>query len=491
LSVVLQPIAVVVVVVVSIIIRHLLSSSQSERIDSKPNVLSSQPYSPVPNSTSSENELQRSLRFKMADGRRFPATDQSTPNEADLHLWSIYRQNLNADLSESAIGASSKSVGSERPFGHFQLKEQTVSNILNHPKYGPRLKNQDAINYLRFGLPRAKATPPLEMPSIRPQPMSSSSSSAAAAAYHPPPPPPLLSNRYNPIQLSRPIETQLPSESRAFKSFSPSHFRLQSQSNAFDACSAALSRQSIHRSNRPNDQIDSRIHVEPLIDRSSRYDVDERLIDNRYHRTHRPLTPTESEMNEDRRSRDAFVRPKSSRGAVRSVTDGPISRRLFHSNPNLLESVERSHHLYRSQAAVPPLPPSANYPGNWTGNIEPISNRTHRLATSIPLHSSFEARARSELDVRRRSCSPAAVPRSSRLPSPAPSSRVELDAPRSPHLLVRSLYFELDRTSSSRRMCGAQRQKVRLIDDVSFEVKAGQMLGIMAPNGLSLSLSHI
>ena len=51
----------------------------------------------------------------------------------DLHAWSIYRQNLNADLSECAIGVN-KSSNTERPFGNFQLKEQTVNNILRHPK---------------------------------------------------------------------------------------------------------------------------------------------------------------------------------------------------------------------------------------------------------------------------------------------------------------------------------------------------------------------
>ncbi|CAG2100893.1 unnamed protein product [Medioppia subpectinata] len=78
-------------------------------------------------------------------------------NSEDLHAWSIYRQNLNADFSESALGVN-KSNNSERPFGNFQLKETTVNNILNHPKYGPRFKNQDAYTYLRFGLPRVKTT---------------------------------------------------------------------------------------------------------------------------------------------------------------------------------------------------------------------------------------------------------------------------------------------------------------------------------------------
>jgi len=77
----------------------------------------------------------------------------------DLHAWSIYRQNLNADLSESAIGVGSKANNNaEKPFGNFQLKESTVNNILSHPKYGPSIKNHDPYTYLRFGLPRVKSS---------------------------------------------------------------------------------------------------------------------------------------------------------------------------------------------------------------------------------------------------------------------------------------------------------------------------------------------
>lgn len=85
----------------------------------------------------------------------------------DLHAWSIFRQNLNAEVSENAIGIN-KSSNTERPFGHFQLKESTVNNILQHPKYGPRLKqDMDPYSYLKFGLPRAKFSnnQPLNSPS--------------------------------------------------------------------------------------------------------------------------------------------------------------------------------------------------------------------------------------------------------------------------------------------------------------------------------------
>ncbi|KAG8193191.1 hypothetical protein JTE90_005541 [Oedothorax gibbosus] len=73
----------------------------------------------------------------------------------DLHAWSIYRQNLNSDFTDSALDNGHKS---QPPFGNFRLRESTVQTILNHPKYGPRERNSELGNnvftYLRFGLPR-------------------------------------------------------------------------------------------------------------------------------------------------------------------------------------------------------------------------------------------------------------------------------------------------------------------------------------------------
>ncbi|XP_051172295.1 ATP-binding cassette sub-family G member 5 isoform X2 [Leptopilina boulardi] len=79
------------------------------------------------------------------------------PASEDLHAWSIYRQNLNSDFADSALGSAEKSP---LPYGNFQLRDSTVQSILRHPRYGP--KNHLASNsytYLKFGLPRV--LPPL------------------------------------------------------------------------------------------------------------------------------------------------------------------------------------------------------------------------------------------------------------------------------------------------------------------------------------------
>ncbi|CAG2061814.1 unnamed protein product, partial [Timema podura] len=69
-----------------------------------------------------------------------------------LHTWSIYRQNLNSDFTDSALGSSEKSP---LPYGNFQLRESTVQSILTHPRYGPKSAlGANMYTYLKFGLPR-------------------------------------------------------------------------------------------------------------------------------------------------------------------------------------------------------------------------------------------------------------------------------------------------------------------------------------------------
>ncbi|KAK7603742.1 hypothetical protein V9T40_003741 [Parthenolecanium corni] len=76
-----------------------------------------------------------------------------TPSASeDLHAWSIYRQNLNSDFTDSALGSSEKSP---LPYGNFQLRESTVQSILSHPRYGPKSPlGSNMYTYLKFGLPR-------------------------------------------------------------------------------------------------------------------------------------------------------------------------------------------------------------------------------------------------------------------------------------------------------------------------------------------------
>ncbi|XP_017482849.1 PREDICTED: ATP-binding cassette sub-family G member 8 [Rhagoletis zephyria] len=81
-----------------------------------------------------------------------PNTPQPPAASEDLHAWSIYRQNLNSDFTDSALGSSDKSP---LPYGNFQLRDTTVQSILNHPRYGPKSPlGSNMYTYLKFGLPR-------------------------------------------------------------------------------------------------------------------------------------------------------------------------------------------------------------------------------------------------------------------------------------------------------------------------------------------------
>ena len=117
----------------------------------------------IPRSRRFSVSSERDLPPPSALGMRFPGTSE------DLHAWSIYRQNLNSDFTDSALGSKEKSP---LPYGNFQLRESTMQSILNNPKYGPKSELGKFIilfwnicyyvmfaginmyTYLKFGLPR-------------------------------------------------------------------------------------------------------------------------------------------------------------------------------------------------------------------------------------------------------------------------------------------------------------------------------------------------
>lgn len=270
----------------------------------------------------------------------------------DLHAWSIYRQNLNADFSESALGVN-KSSNSERPFGNFQLKETTVNNILNHPKYGPRIKNQDAYTYLRFGLPRVKT----------------SQSEFGGRANGPP--------------------------------AAPNH-----------------------------------------------------------HNHH---------MNRDHRDR-----PTGSDSSNASE-DSPYSRRRnngrsWKSDPDLIRSQDSAYMSKNAQN-------HAHYSQN--GNNNHYESKSYRTSSRSPL---VNNKAQSVADLRYSNGIGHGFKNIA-----VSGSMNQLDngnlAIKHPHLIVKNLYYEIDKSSAWRRMCGVRRQKLKVLDNISFEVRAGEVLGLMATDG--------
>uniref|UniRef100_A0A8D8KX18 ABC transporter G family member 7 n=1 Tax=Culex pipiens TaxID=7175 RepID=A0A8D8KX18_CULPI len=75
----------------------------------------------------------------------------------DLHAWSIYRQNLNSDFADSALGSSDKSPQPYSPQHRSNGYRDDSAAISNHPRYGgPKANplNSNMYTYLKFGLPR-------------------------------------------------------------------------------------------------------------------------------------------------------------------------------------------------------------------------------------------------------------------------------------------------------------------------------------------------
>ncbi|XP_055904033.1 ATP-binding cassette sub-family G member 8 isoform X1 [Eupeodes corollae] len=98
---------------------------------------------------SSKKLSREERRYSVPHG---PNTPLPPAASEDLHAWSIYRQNLNSDFTDSALGSSDKSP---LPYGNFQLRDTTVQSILNHPRYGPKSPlGSNMYTYLKFGLPR-------------------------------------------------------------------------------------------------------------------------------------------------------------------------------------------------------------------------------------------------------------------------------------------------------------------------------------------------
>lgn len=309
----------------------------------------------------------------------------------DLHAWSIYRQNLNADLSESAIGLNkshnphhNNQTGgpSEKPFGNFQLKESTVNNILSHPKYGPSIRNHDPYTYLRFGLPRVKPTAngaQSEIGAVR-------SGAASAGPHH-------------------------------------------------------------HQNQRNNLQ-----------------------QNNLRHR----ITSGDSASGSDDES--PYIRRRNN--GVASVNN----KRIWKSNPDLVRADVAESNFMSGDHAINSHTTKNGHKNKMNG-VRPSSkmNGGHHP----------NGKAVSEIDLRANGTATngnvangyggfgkTSSPSSNMMPNGTTSS-----TPKSPHLIIRNLYYEMDKTATFKKICGAQRQKLRILDNISFEVKAGEILAIMATNG--------
>lgn len=299
----------------------------------------------------------------------------------DLHAWSIYRQNLNSDFTDSALGTSEKS---QPPFGNFQLRESTVHTILNHPKYGPKERSSElganVHTYLRFGLPRV----------LPPHPSSCLGASERSHATHP----------------------------------NPTHPRENSSGYDSSDDDHALNGQRRARSD-PDFRSHNLVTTEPS-------GVASAIAAYEQHRKQNRLkASSEADLVAGERRWD-IPRPNTASTTTAALHKGPPSRAESRMAGDR-RSVAGSHMSQGSRA---------------TSNKHVI--------------------ARSSL-----------FPRDS-LYSSLPGGEADISLVKHPHLQVRDLTFELDRSSVGQRLCGGPRTKLLLLEGLSFEVRGGEILAIVA-----------
>lgn len=303
-----------------------------------------------------------------------PAYD---PTE-DLHAWSIYRQNLNADLSESAIGLNKgPNNANEKPFGNFQLKESTVNNILTHPKYGPSTRNHDPYTYLRFGLPRVK-----------------------------------------------PVTAQ-----------------------------SELGGRNMHRGGSHG-----------LTSDSASVSGDESPI--MKHRT-TGRVPHSGPADDARNKRIWKSNPDLMRG------DGVAESNFILANPDYNNHNNHKHKNGHTNGHA--MRPHSR--GNPSSHHHPHSNGI-KTTSEMDLRSNAGHQNGNGNQQQPFAGFGSKIGTGTSSVINGTSGRNQL-----PHLIIRNLYYEVDKTSNFRKFCGAQRQKLRILDNISFEVKSGEILAIMATNG--------
>lgn len=299
---------------------------------------------------------------------------RSHPTE-DLHAWSIYRQNLNSDFTDSALGSSEKSP---LPYGNFQLREATVHSILNHPRYGPRphanTPNPNMYAYLKFGLPRV--FPPVK--------------------------------------------------------------GLRDGSSGYDSS-----------------------------DEGYPTGGDHRPMDNRFQRTR---------SDPDFLAHNVPQRPEMSAGSEGPWWGKPRKLRSSSSEANLLQESDAVHSPPTRATRSPKGPPSRRAPASKAGSQ--LSGVTHTTRSHIGVFGG----ARIGLDPRdSHLLNETFFPRDPSLLPMTIDGVPEGSVIKYPHIQVRGLSFE-ELVKVPGRMGRSEKRWFRVLDDVTFEVHGGELLGVLATN---------
>ncbi|XP_075528671.1 ATP-binding cassette sub-family G member 8 [Dermacentor variabilis] len=327
-----------------------------------------------------------------------PATARTYKTTEDLHAWSIYRQNLNSDFTDSALGTSEKS---QPPFGNFQLRESTVHTILNHPKYGPKERSSElGVNvntYLRFGLPRVLPPHPSSCLGISERPAGVVTAAPLQGREN--------SSGYDSSDDDRnQLQGRLanPKRARSDPDFRSSHDLVSTEPSGVASAISAYER---HRK-----------------------------------QNHRLKANSEADLiaGEEERRWDVIPRPSTA-----------------------------------STTTAAAAAPGSTHKGPPSRADSRMAGDRRSVAGS---HVSLGSRATSQKQGLIRS---SLFPRDS-LYSSLPGGETDVSLVKHPHLQVRDLTFELDRSSLGQRLCGGPRTKLLLLEGLSFEVRGGEILAIIA-----------
>lgn len=322
----------------------------------------------------------------------------------DLHAWSLFRQNLNANFSESALHSNvpnngnviptshykpSDMTGNQRPMStndNFQLRESTLNNILSHPKYGPQLKSQDAFTYLRFGLPRVKTTLNLGTQAYD-QPLTD----------HKPP------NR------------------------SQTHFNK----------SYGVNNNENSHNNNPNGN-------------SSNVQQSDELKRRFWNSDHNFIR---SSLDSSDAHSDISIRE------VNHTNDNRVQSRMEHQRVRTsIRNKMKSSYSVTDLRYKTPNPVSKDEYGG-IGRLTSSARGQYPYMSSMMLND----------DVR--------------LDPIGPGSSLPPPRGKNPHLVVKDLLYEVDKSPIWRRMCGVSRQKLRVLEDITFDVRGGELLACLATSG--------
>lgn len=410
-----------------------------------------------------------------------PSSGQSSgPSKDDLHYWSIFRQNLNAHLSSSSDSGQTNDL---------VLRQSTVENILSSKDK----TELDADNYLKYGLPRVKGT---------------------------------NINHININSINKPVDNETAgcvNVKNQIKLFNEKQQSVQNVIKKFDnlAENRTNSKHKIsskyQQSDDPNNQ--NKIADENLIKKSnsavSSLDktneacktgdktFDKRDISDKSDKSCAKLNKLLDKLNKNDKlstinsiskwnsnpilSKETLLKDTDSYLTKLNVNKQSISAYNVNddsSSKDLAKQLEQFKEFQNEQQNKRKV-----YMINKDQNRSDNDSLTKSLTKSSPCDElDFRKSSLNEDDLSFEQTKLNKYTKTSLMQSSDSEFVLSLDTKstsfksKQPHLTVTKLYHEFDSTSLSSVLCGGARQKIRVLDNVAFEVKAGDMLALIATN---------